>query len=184
MTTPRYTATAIGLHWLIALMLLITFSVGLYMSGLPFSPNKLKIYSWHKWSGVTIFMLVAIRLVWRLVHTPPPLPAHMPSWQKIAADVSHCALYALMFAIPVSGWLMSSAKGFQTVYLGILPLPDLLEKNKETGDLLLSVHVWLNYTLAALVVLHVAAAFKHHFVDRDDVLGRMLPGRRSPSISA
>ena len=74
MSKPRYTAPAIGLHWLIALLILISFSVGLYMSDLPFSPAKLKIYSWHKWAGVTIFLLVVVRSLWRFTHTPPPCP--------------------------------------------------------------------------------------------------------------
>lgn len=178
MTAARYTRTAIGLHWLIALMIAISFSVGLYMSDLPFSPGKLKIYSWHKWAGITIFLLVAIRFAWRLFHRPPALPSAMPQWQRVAAQFIHYLLYALMFAIPVSGWLMSSAKGFQTVYFGLIPLPDLLVKNKETGDLLEAVHRALNFTMLAAVVLHAGAALKHLLIDRDDVLRRMLPARR------
>ena len=99
----------------------------------------------------------------------------MPGWQKAAAHGLHHLLYLLMIAIPLSGWLMSSAKGFQTVYFGVLPLPDLLPKNKELGELLEVVHSSLNFTLAGLVVAHVAAALKHHLLDRDDVLTRMLP---------
>ncbi|MEP7155964.1 MAG: cytochrome b [Betaproteobacteria bacterium] len=178
MTTERYTRTAMSLHWLIAVMLLISLSVGLYMTGLKLSPDKLKLYSWHKWAGVTIFMLVVLRCVWRLFHTPPPLPASMPGWQKFSAEATHYLLYALMFAIPLSGWLMSSAKGFQTVYFGVLPLPDLLQKNQELGELLESVHKYLNYTLIGVIVLHAAAALQHHFIVKDDVLRRMLPGRR------
>lgn len=178
MTAPRYTPVAIGLHWLIAAMIAISFSVGLYMSDLPFSPNKLKIYSWHKWAGVTIFLLVAFRIAWRLFHRPPAMPVTMPRWQQVVARVTHILLYALMAAIPLTGWLMSSAKGFQTVYFGVVPLPDLLAKNKETGDLLQAVHSTLNFTLLAVVALHTAAALKHWLIDRDDVLRRMLPGRR------
>ena len=179
MNTTRYSGTAKTLHWLIALMLLISLSVGLYMTGLKLSPEKLKLYSWHKWAGVTIFMLVVLRAIWRLFHTPPPLPAEMPAWQKYTAEATHYLLYALMFAIPLSGWLMSSAKGFQTVYFGVLPLPDLLQKNQELGELLTTVHEYLNYTLIGVAVLHAAAALKHHFIDKDDVLRRMLPGKRT-----
>lgn len=171
----RYTGIAIGLHWLIAFAIIGTFSVGLYMHDLPLSPQKLKIYSWHKWAGVTIFMCVVLRLFWRLTHRPPELPAAMPAWQRKVAEATHLLLYGLMFAVPLSGWLMSSAKGFQTVWFGILPLPDLLEKNKDMGDLLQQAHVLLNFSMAALVGAHLGAALKHHFIDRDDILARMIP---------
>ncbi|MCB1960487.1 MAG: cytochrome b [Rhodocyclaceae bacterium] len=174
---PRYTSTAIALHWLIALGIIATFSLGLYMHELQLSPTKLKLYSWHKWAGVTLFMLALIRLGWRLTHSAPPLPASMPPLLRKAANAAHWALYALMFAIPLSGWLMSSAKGFQTVWFGVLPLPDLLAKDKALGDALKEVHETLNFTLLALVLAHTAAALKHHFIDRDSVLTRMLPQR-------
>jgi cytochrome b561 len=175
MPDTRYTRTAVALHWLMALLLIGLFGVGIYMSDLPLSPQKLKIYSWHKWAGITAFLLVAIRLAWRAGHRPPALPAGMPAWQKTASHALHHLMYLLMVAIPVSGWLMSSAKGFQTVYFGVLPLPNLLSKNKELGELLATVHASLNFTMAALVVAHIGAAVKHHLLDRDDVLARMLP---------
>jgi cytochrome b561 len=99
----------------------------------------------------------------------------MPAWQRTAAHALHLLLYVLMLAIPLSGWLMSSAKGFQTVWFGILPLPDLVGKDKDLGELLEAVHMSLNFGFAALVAAHVGAALKHHLVDRDDVLVRMLP---------
>ena len=176
-----FTAVAIGLHWLIAFALIGTFSLGLYMHDLPLSPHKLKLYSWHKWAGVTIFLFVVLRLGWRLTHRPPQLPAAMPAWQRRAAEATHVLLYGLMFAVPLSGWLMSSAKGFQTVWFGILPLPDLLDKNKELGDALQQVHVLLNFGMAGLVLAHLGASLKHHFIDRDDVLSRMLPFLGQPA---
>lgn len=175
MANTRYTRTAISLHWLVALALIGTFGLGVYMHELPLSPDKLRLYSWHKWAGVTIFLLVLFRLAWRATHRPPAPPAGMPLWQQRAAAVVHGLLYVLMVAIPLSGWLMSSAKGFQTVYFGVLPLPDLLDKNKELGELLTVVHQTLNFTLAGLVLAHAGAALKHHFIDRDGVLARMLP---------
>jgi cytochrome b561 len=174
-SSARFTGVAIGLHWLIAVAIVGSFSVGLYMVDLPLSPQKLKLYSWHKWAGVTIFLFVMLRLVWRLSHRPPEMPAGMPAWQRKAAAATHVLLYLLMLAVPLSGWLMSSAKGFQTVWFGVLPLPDLLDKNKELGDLLQEVHELLNFGMAALVIAHLGAALKHHFIDRDDVLARMLP---------
>lgn len=170
-----YTRTAIALHWLVALAIAAAFGVGLYMRGLPLSPFKLQIYSWHKWSGVTIFLLVVFRIVWRFTHRPPAPPRGMPDWQRVAAELAHKLIYVLMVAIPLSGWLMSSAKGFQTVLFGVLPLPDLLVKDKELGNVLATVHMGLNYTLALLVLGHAAAAFKHHLIDRDEVLSNMLP---------
>ncbi|MCB1938352.1 MAG: cytochrome b [Rhodocyclaceae bacterium] len=178
--TSRYTPTAIALHWLIALGIAGSFALGLYMHELPLSPTKLKLYSWHKWAGVTLFVLALLRLGWRITHPAPPLPAHMPAALRKASHVTHWLLYALMFAIPLSGWLMSSALGFQTVWFGVLPLPDLVPKDKALGDALRAVHEVLNFTLLALVGVHTAAALKHHFIDRDTVLTRMLPrGARS-----
>lgn len=177
MKTQRYTGVAIGLHWLIGLMILGSFGVGLYMVDLSLSPTKLRLYSWHKWAGVTIFTLVLIRCLWRITHAVPALPAEMPKWQRLAAEASHYLLYALMIAIPLSGWLMSSAKGFQTVYFGVLPIPDLLVKNEALGETLALVHKFLNFTMIAIVIVHVAAALKHHFIDKDDILRRMLPAR-------
>ena len=171
----RYTSPAIALHWLIGIGMFGLFCFGLYMADLPFSPDKVRYYSWHKWGGVTVFLLVLLRLLWRVTHKPPALPETMPGWQRSVATATHHLLYLLMFAIPLSGWLMSSAKGFQTVWFGVLPLPDLLSKDKALGDVLAEVHELLNFGMAALVLAHAGAALKHHLIDRDDVLNRMLP---------
>jgi len=179
-TANSYTRTAIGLHWLVAVAIVGTFGLGLYMHELPFSPDKLKLYAWHKWAGVSIFLLVLLRLVWRLTHRPPATPAHMPAWQRRAAEGAHWLLYLLMLAVPLSGWLMSSAKGVPTVWFGVLPLPDLLGKDKALGELLGTVHKTFNFTMAGLVLAHAGAALKHHLIDRDDVLARMLPMLKKP----
>ena len=171
----RYTRTAVALHWAIALLVFAAFPLGVYMHELPLSPDKLRLYSYHKWIGVSIFLLAVLRVTWRSTHRPPPLPAAMPRWEKLAANTVHYLLYALLFAVPLSGWLMSSAKGFQTVWFGVLPLPDLLAKNKELGDLLKEVHEILNFTLLGLVFAHIGAALKHHFIERDGILARMIP---------
>jgi len=170
-----YTKTAKVLHWLMAILLFGLLALGFYMQDLPLSPEKLKLYSWHKWAGVTAFLLVAFRLLWRLAHRPPALPASMPRLMQFAAHAGHLLLYVLMIAIPLSGWLMSSAKGFQTVYFGVLPIPDMLDKNKEIGDLLALVHKSLNLLFVAVLAGHIGAALKHHFIDKDDILTRMLP---------
>lgn len=177
-TTPKqYTLLAIGLHWWIALLIFIAFPLGIYMHDLPLSPTKLKLFSWHKWLGVTVFLFVVLRIYWRLRHSPPDLPDSIASWQKLITHVAHGLLYLLMVAIPLSGWLMSSAKGFQTVWFGVLPIPDLLNKDKELGNLLAIVHQTLNFSFLALGILHVLAALKHHFIDKDVILRRMLSNR-------
>lgn len=175
--STHYTATAKAIHWFMAVLIFGLLGLGFYMEGLPLSPTKLQLYSWHKWAGVTVFALVVIRLAWRITHRPPALPAHMSVLERTAAHGGHYLLYVLMFAIPLSGWLMSSAKGIQTVWFGVLPLPDLLAKDKALGDLLQTVHMSLNLLLVAVLLAHIGASFKHHLIDRDDVLTRMLPRR-------
>jgi cytochrome b561 len=118
---------------------------------------------------------VWLRLFWRVTHRPPALPANMPKTMQLAAHAGHLLLYVLMIAIPLSGWLMSSAKGFQTVWFGVMPIPDLIGKHKETGDLLQTLHMGLNLLFAAVIAGHIGAALKHHFIDKDDILKRMLP---------
>ena len=169
----HYTRTAKTLHWLMAILFFGLLALGFYMHDLPLSPEKLQLYSWHKWAGVTAFLLVLFRLFWRITHRPPALPASMPHLMQFAAHAGHFLLYVLMVAIPLSGWLMSSAKGFQTVWFGVLPIPDLLGKNKETGELLALVHKSLNLLFVAAILGHVAAALKHHFIDKDGLLDRM-----------
>jgi cytochrome b561 len=174
-TMPEtYDRAAIALHWITALLIVANLLLGLSMVSLPISPRKLQWYLWHKSIGVTIFALTSLRLAWRALHPHPP-PAAMPPWQRRAASVSHAMLYALLLVIPLSGWLYSSATGVQVVFLGVVPLPNLVPKDKALADTLRAVHVALNALLASMIVLHVAAAIKHHFVDRDAVLARMLP---------
>ena len=168
----RYTPVAVVLHWLLALAIIVSFSVGFYMADLPFSLQRVKLYNWHKWAGVSILALSALRLLWRLGHRPPAdLP--MPAWQARLAHAVHFLLYLAFFAVPLTGWAMSSAKGYPIVWFGVLPLPDFVPKDEQLGKLLESVHGWLAYGLAALVLAHVAGALKHHFIDRDGSLARM-----------
>lgn len=169
-----YSLAAVLLHWLTAALILAAAGIGLYMVDLDFSPAKLRTYSWHKWVGITILLLTALRLAWRQLAPPPP-PLALPRWQARLAASVHLALYVLLFAIPISGWLMSSALGVSVVYLGMVPLPDLVGKDEALGEQLEQLHWILNRALLVLVILHAAAALKHHFVDRDAALVRMLP---------
>lgn len=173
--TDHYSSTAIALHWAVALLIVASFTIGLYMVGIEVSPRKLRLYSWHKWVGVTIALLMLVRIGWRLTHPAPALPTTMVRWERMLASGTHLLLYALLLAVPITGWLMSSASGFPVVYFGVVPLPDLVGKDKALAETLKLVHFILNKTLLVLVVLHVAAALKHHFRDRDTILARMLP---------
>ena len=179
--STRYGATAIALHWLLAAALVGIFLVGLYMTNLPFSVQRLKLYNWHKWAGVTILALSVVRLGWRITHRPPALPAAMasamPRWQHIAHHGTHHLMYALFFIVPLVGWAYSSAAGFPIVWFGVLPLPGFMPVSPELAAAIKPWHQITAYALAALVVLHVAAVVKHQLIDRDGLIWRMLPGR-------
>ena len=172
----RYGGVAILLHWLLALMIVGAFGVGLYMADLPVSPSRLKLYSYHKWAGITILALSALRLLWRLTHRPPADPP-MPAWQARAAHATHGLLYALFFIVPLVGWAYSSAAGFPIVWFGVLPLPDFVPVDKALAEAIKPWHQRSAMLLAALVLLHVAGALKHHWIDRDGLLRRMGVGR-------
>ena len=175
-TATRYSGTAIALHWLMALAILGNFCFGLYMTDLPLSPSRIKDYNYHKWTGATILLLAALRLLWRLTHRPPAeLPA--PAWQHTAASVTHWALYALFFAVPLVGWAYSSAAGFPLAPFGLVQLPDFVPKDQALAHAIKPWHGGLAWTLVALVGLHVAAVGKHMIIDRDGLLRRMMPGR-------
>lgn len=172
----RYTYTAMLFHWLIAVLVVAAFTLGLVMTDIPgLTPTKLRYFSWHKWLGVTVLLLAALRVLWRLFHQSPEYPATMARWQQSAARGLHILLYVLIFAVPLSGYFYSLASGVPVVYLGLFELPVLIEANPGLKPVLKAVHYWLNMLLAGSVGVHVAAALKHQFVDRDGVLRRMLP---------
>lgn len=179
----RYNRGAIALHWIIAALVIANLVLGLSMVPMRISPAKINAYLWHKSIGTSIFLLATLRLLWRLAFGHPP-PVPMPAWQARAAAWSHALLYVLLLAIPLSGWIYSSATGVQVLYLGQIPLPDLVPKDKALADALLRVHLSLNATLAAIVVLHVGAALRHHWVERDESLRRMLPFLRTPGAAS
>lgn len=172
---------AVALHWLLAVLIAGSFGVGLYMTSLPFSPLQVKLVNWHKWSGITILALSALRLLWRLLHRPPALPAQvvaaMPGWQLAARRWTHVTLYALFFIVPLLGWAYSSAQGIPVVLYGVLPLPDLMPVDKPMAESLFKpLHSIGAYLLAAVTVVHVAAALRHRFVHRDGMFERMWFG--------
>jgi len=178
---PRYSHVAMALHWLLALALVAMFGLGVYMADLPFSPTRLKLYNWHKWAGISFLLLSVLRLVWRLMHRPPALPVAitkaMPAWQNLAHHATHHLLYLLFFVVPLLGWAYSSAAGFPIVWFGVIALPDFVPADKALAELIKPLHELSALALMALAALHVAAALKHQWMDRDGLLLRMLPGR-------
>ncbi len=172
---PRYDRVAILMHWLVAVLIVAAFALGLVMVEIPgLTPTKLKYFSWHKWLGVTVLLLAALRLLWRLRHGAPRA-IEMPAWQRRMAELVHGLLYLLMFAVPLSGYFYSLAAGVPVVYLGVLPLPVLIDADPVLKPVLKEVHEVLVYTMLVFVLAHVAAAIKHHWIDRDGLLRRMLP---------
>ena len=172
-----YDGVAVLLHWLLAVLIVGAFFIGLSMVDLPLSPLRLRLYNWHKWLGVVVLALSAARIAWRAAgHRPPALPAHTPVWQQQAYRGTHLVFFALFFAVPLLGWAYTSAVGVPVVLFGVVPLPDFVPRDKAFGDdVLKPLHELTSYLLAALVVLHVAAAMKHQLVDRDRLLARMWP---------
>ncbi len=174
----RYTAVAQGLHWLIAALIVTQFVLAYLADDLPLGVHKLALLARHKSFGMTVLMLAVLRLGWRLTHVAPPPPAHMRPLERIAAQATHMAFYVLLFAMPLSGWLMSSAKNYSVSWFGLFTWPNLIGKNETAFDLLRNTHDAMSVALLTIAVLHVLAALKHHFWDKDDVLLRMLPGGR------
>lgn len=171
-----YTGGAIALHWVIAALIFGGFALGWAMTRIPgITPDKLRFYSWHKWIGLTVLALAVLRILWRLTHRAPPLPDSMSNWQRRAANLGHFMLYVLMIAIPVSGYLYSSASNIPVVYLGVVPLPPIIAPDPVHKAWFKAVHIALDYGLFALVAGHVTAAVKHHWFDGDGLLYRMLP---------
>ncbi|HMD75360.1 MAG TPA: cytochrome b [Steroidobacteraceae bacterium] len=171
----RYGAVAQCFHWIIAALIVTQFVFGWTAAGLPVGMHKLAVLTRHKSFGMTILMLAVLRLGWRSNHAPPPLPGAMSSVERRLARATHAAFYVLLFALPISGWLMSSAKKYSVSWFGLFTWPDLIGKSETAFDVLRTTHHGLGLVLFSIAVLHILAAFKHHFWDKDDVLLRMLP---------
>ncbi len=196
MTRPltRYSAVAIGLHWLIALLILANIGLAWTFQNIPKGLLEFKLIQLHKSFGITVLILSVLRLAWRLANPPPPEPP-MPEWQKIAAKVVHWAFYVVMIGMPLSGWVMVSASklSIPTLLYGVIPWPHIApvhnlppESRKAWGDAMDATHQYLAYLAYGLIALHVTAALKHQFFDRDNLIHRMLPswGRKEPAHAA
>ncbi len=176
-TGTYYTAGAKAFHWLTVLVMTGSFALAFVMVELPLGTLKVSLYNWHKTLGLIVLALAVLRLVWRLRHPAPPLPADMPAWERLAAQVTHVALYLFLFAQPLVGLVMSWASGFPTVLFGSFNLPNPIGANQGLFDALVVVHELSAWIILALIAVHAGAALRHHFVKKDQVLRRMLPGR-------
>jgi cytochrome b561 len=174
-TTRRWGAVAQLLHWLIVALVITQFTLATLFDDLPAGARKLTLLARHKSVGITILMLAVLRLAWRWTNTTPPLPDTLKPWERSLARLTHALLYLLLFAVPLAGWMMSSARGFPVSWFGLFTLPDLVPKNKALYEVLVTTHGALAWTLGVVAIVHMLAALKHHFVLKDDVLRRMLP---------
>jgi cytochrome b561 len=174
-TTEQFGVVARTLHWLTLVLLIGAFTLAVSMVNMPFSPRKLEFYSWHKWVGVTIFLVALLRLAWRFANPVPQPPDGTPHWQRRLAGLSHAALYAILLIMPVTGWIMSSALNLPVVYLGLIHIPSPFGVDRALGEAMKVVHLSLAVALLVLVSIHILAALYHHLVLRDDVMRRMLP---------
>lgn len=168
----HYGKITIIIHWVMAVLLIGLLILGLYMVRLPIGLEKLKLYGWHKEYGILVLMLAVIRLLWRLTNIKPKL--NIPLLEKIAARTVHWLFYLLMFALPITGWLITSAAGLPVSFFGLFVLPNLVSSDQQSLLLYEEIHKWIAYGLIAMICLHTAAALKHHFINKDDILKRML----------
>lgn len=172
-TNKRYGLIAILLHWVMAILIVGLLAMGLYMTRIPVSLLKLKLFGWHKEYGMLVLMLVMLRIVWRTTHLIPSL-SELTAFERMAARTVHWAFYAFMIALPITGWLITSAAGLEISFFGLFLIPNLISPNEKVRVLCQEIHQWLSYGLIVTFCGHVGAALKHHFINKDDILRRML----------
>ncbi len=157
-------------------MILGMFALGWIAVNYPMSPTKIKLFVWHKSIGITILILVLLRIAWRLTDRTPALPNHMQTWERRLAHTSHALMYVAMVMMPLSGWVINSAANFPLRLYGLIRLPNIAPADKALQSQAELVHMTLFWILVALLLLHIGAAFWHHLKLRDQILTRMLPG--------
>lgn len=178
-TDERWGAVSQLFHWVIVVLILVMAYLGLTMGDLPNGPRKINIYALHKSIGLTILGLVALRVLWRLYAGAPSPVAGTPTWQQRIASVTHVLLYALLFAIPLSGWVLNSSAGYPLQWFKLVNLPAITGRNEGVHDAAEGTHELLFWVLVVLVLAHAGAALYHHLFQGDATLRRMLPGRRT-----
>lgn len=182
-TPTRWGALSQLLHWLIAALIGLQVVLGVLGTALPLSMAKLATLARHKSLGITILGLVLIRLAWRMLNPTPALPGTLKPYERRLARGTHASLYALLIALPLTGWIMSSARGFPVSWFNLVQLPNPVGRNVPLYHALVRVHITLAIGLGLVLALHIAAAIKHHFVLKDDTLRRMLPGTHAGRVS-
>ena len=179
-TLARWGHVSQFLHWLIVVLIIAQVILANIAEDLPIGMKKLAMFARHKSVGITILSLAVLRLLWRWANPTPALPTTLKPYERMLAGLTHFGLYLLLFAMPLTGWMMTSARGFPVSWFGFLQLPDFVPKNDALYKAMKETHDTLALALYAIVFLHVAAALKHHFVLKDDVLRRMLPFTKKP----
>ena len=172
-TDKGFGIISILLHWIIAILIIALIIMGLYMVRMPINPLKLKLFRWHKEIGMLVLILAIMRISWRFFNVAPSLWA-LPILERIAARSVHWIFYFFMFFLPISGWFLSSASAIPVSFFGWFVFPDFISASESIRILLTSIHDWLGYILIAVLCLHISASLKHHFINKDDILRRML----------
>jgi cytochrome b561 len=173
-TTRDWGSLSKALHWIIVLLIITQWVIAERADELK-GLAKVSALGWHKSFGMTILMLAIVRLVWRWINPVPTLDGLTRTWERVLAHLSHFLLYALLFAMPITGWLLSSAANFPVSWFKLFTWPDLIAPNRQTMDLMRDLHGMMFNVLVVVAILHVAGAIKHAVIDKNEVLRRMLP---------
>lgn len=181
-TQETYGSMTKTLHWLIALLVIVMLIVGFVLAAMVDSPLKGNLIGLHKSVGMTVLLLMVIRLLWRFINPQPVLPITVPLWEQIAARLVQLFLYVVLFLMPISGWLMTSLGGYPVKFWGWFNLALPVPVNKSLGEDFFNAHIVIAWIIIGLLVLHAGAALKHHFIEKNNVLRRMLPGYKAPRL--
>lgn len=172
----QYGVVTKSLHWIMALLVICLLGVGLYMGTMSLSAAKIQVYNLHKSLGICVLFLIIGRICWHIISRTPHFVETLKPWEKKAATLVHFSLYILLIAMPLSGWIFSSAAGRPVQFFGIFTLPDIVAPDENIAKTFRALHGYIGYALMALIAMHIAGALKHHFIDKDPTLKRMLPG--------
>jgi cytochrome b561 len=178
-TELSWGAPAKLLHWVVAALVFVQIGLGLAAVNWRLSPTKLDLFVLHKSIGMLVLVLMVIRVAWRAINTAPSLPADMRPLERHTAQASHLLLYLLLLLMPVTGWIVTSAANVPFRIFWLIPLSAIVEPDKAVADAAALLHFVLFVVLASLLIAHIGAALRHHFLKRNDVLARMLPGKDS-----
>lgn len=177
-TLQSYGIVAKAFHWVMAVLIIALLVVGFIMADMEKTPDKFRLIGLHKEFGIVVLFLAVLRLGWKILDVSPLLPDGFDKFAKLAAKAAHFSLYALMFAMPITGWLMSSAAGFPVSMFGLFLMPNLIAPDKAFGHDMRELHEVLAWVLIGFIAVHVLAALLHHFYYKDNILSRMLPNLR------